>query len=87
MRWPSPAGGRLSGRGMADSAFARLRTAFTQWQARRRSHRRRVARAVWELRERYGAAAPGIARNSARAPVGNEGRRFWRQVARELAAT
>ena len=63
-----------------------LQGPLAQWLRRRRAQRRRLARAVWELEERYGAAAFGIARNSARAPVGDEGRRFWRQVARRLLA-
>ena len=54
-----------------------------QWLRRRFAHRRRLKRAVWELRERYGAAAFGIALASARAPAGSQ-RRFWRQVARRL---
>lgn len=60
--------------------------ALARWVQRRRARRRRIARAVWDLRERYGAAAYAIARNSARAPVGGESRRFWRQVARRLRA-
>jgi hypothetical protein len=37
-----------------------------------------------DMRERYGAAAYGIAQNSARARGGPEHRRFWRRVARQL---
>ena len=54
-----------------------------RWWRRRRAARRRVDYTVWDLRERYGAAACGIARASARAPAG-EGRRFWRKVVRKL---
>lgn len=57
---------------------------WRQWRRAREARRRRLARAAWELRERYGAAAYGIARNSARQPVGLDQRRFWRDVAREL---
>jgi hypothetical protein len=53
------------------------------WQ-RRRSRRRQIDYAVWDLRERYGEAAYGIARNSARQPIGLERRRFWRKVAMRL---
>ena len=53
------------------------------WLRRRRSERRALARAAWDLRERYGAAAYAIARNSARQPVG-VGRRFWHKVAEQL---
>ncbi len=62
-----------------------LGVALRQWLHRRRTERRRIARAVWDLNERYGAAAHRIARNSARAPIGRDGRRFWRRVARQLA--
>jgi len=68
----------------ADRGFASsLQGPLMQWLRRRLAHRRRLKRAVWELEERYGAAAFAIARNSARAPVGSQ-RRFWRQVARRL---
>ena len=65
--------------------FAGFKAVLSRWQRHRRNQRRRVARAAWELRERYGDAARTIARNSARAPIGQEGRLFWRQVARQLA--
>ena len=54
------------------------------WLGRRCEHRRRIDVAVIDMRERYGAAAYGIARNSARARGGREHRRFWRRVARQL---
>ncbi len=62
-----------------------VKDALQRWLRRRRAYRRRLAREAWDLRERYGAAAFGIARNSARAPVGFDGRRFWLQVAKRLA--
>ena len=65
---------------------ASLQGPLAQWLRRRRVYRRRLARAVWELEERYGPAAFGIALASARAPVGADGRRFWRRVARRLRA-
>jgi len=58
---------------------------LARWWHRRRIYRRELARAAWDLRERYGPAAPSIARNCARQPVGRERRRFWRNVAAELA--
>jgi hypothetical protein len=39
---------------------------------------------VWDLCERYGDAAYGIARSSAQQPIGFERRRFWRKVAMRL---
>jgi hypothetical protein len=54
------------------------------WRGRRFEFRRQVDVAVIDMRERYGAAAYGIARNSARARGGLEHRRFWRRVARQL---
>lgn len=39
---------------------------------------------VWDLRERYGQAAYGIARVSARQPIGIAERKFWRKVASRL---
>lgn len=65
---------------------AGLKAALQIWLRRRRAERRRIALAAWDLEERYGPAARHIARNSARAPIGREGRRFWRQVARRLPA-
>lgn len=54
------------------------------WWGRRFEYRRQVDVAVTDMRERYGAAAYGIARNSARARGGPDHRRFWRRVARQL---
>jgi hypothetical protein len=54
------------------------------WRCRRFAYRRQIDVAVMDMRERYGAAAYGIARNSARARGGPEHRRFWRRVARQL---
>ena len=54
------------------------------WRGRRCQYRRQIDVAVIDMRERYGAAAYGIARNSARACGGLEHRRFWRRVARQL---
>lgn len=54
------------------------------WWGRRFKYRRRIDVAVIDMRERYGAAAYGIARNSARASGGRGHRRFWRRVARQL---
>jgi hypothetical protein len=48
---------------------------------RRKAYRARIAHAEWDLTERYGAAAYGIARSSARQAVGHESRRFWSDVA------
>jgi hypothetical protein len=62
------------------SVLARIREAVLRWLRHRRGYRRRIARAAWDLRERYGEAAYRIARNSARAPTGAE-RRFWLDVA------
>jgi hypothetical protein len=53
------------------------------WWWRRLAHRREIELAVLDMRDRYGAAAAGIARNCARRG-GTEQRRFWRRVARRL---
>jgi hypothetical protein len=50
---------------------------------RRRFHRARLAHTLWDLRERYGPAAPAIAQSSARRAAGLE-RRFWIKVAARL---
>lgn len=54
------------------------------WWWRRIAQRRQVALAVVDMHDRYGAAAYGIARNSARAGGGASHRRFWKKVARRL---
>jgi hypothetical protein len=46
--------------------------------------RQQIELAVIDMRDRYGAAAYAIARNSARARGGAEHRRFWNRVARQL---
>jgi hypothetical protein len=56
-----------------------------RWWRRRRIMKLEIAHAVWDLRERYGDAAYGIAQNSALQIVGFERRRFWRQVAAEIS--
>ena len=56
---------------------------FKLWWWRRLAHRREIELAVLDMRDRYGAAAAGIARNCARRG-GAEQRQFWRQVARRL---
>lgn len=57
---------------------------LARWWRRRQADRKRIDYAVWDLRERYGAAAYCIARASARAPVGHERRQFWSKVAKRL---
>ena len=74
------AGGTLA----QDDTPARRPGVLARWWRRRRASRRRVDHAVWELRERYGEAAAGIAQASARAPGGFARRRFWRKVAAKL---
>ena len=54
------------------------------WWGRRYAYRRQIELAVIDMHDRYGAAAYGIARNSARARGGAEHRRFWSSVARRL---
>jgi hypothetical protein len=54
------------------------------WWIRRFEYRQQIELAVIDMNDRYGAAAYGIARNSARARGGAEHRRFWRLVARRL---
>jgi hypothetical protein len=54
-------------------------------QSRRKTHRILVAREADRLLEQYGAAAQSIARGSSYQIVGFERRRFWRDVATELA--
>src|SRR5262249_43079410 len=54
------------------------------WWGRRFEYRQRIERAVIDMHDRYGAAAYGIARNSARARGGAEHRRVWSLVARRL---
>jgi hypothetical protein len=57
--------------------------ALTLWWWRRLARRRQIAAAVLDLHDRYGGAAHGIARNTARRGAYGE-RRFWRRVARKL---
>ncbi len=57
---------------------------LARWWRRGRANRRNIDHAVWDLRERYGDAAAGIARASAQAPSGFMRRRFWRKVAVKL---
>ncbi len=54
------------------------------WWGRRFAYRQQIELAVIDMRDRYGAAAYAIARNSARARGGAEHRRFWNRVARQL---
>jgi hypothetical protein len=54
------------------------------WWGRRFEYRQQIELAVTDMYDRYGAAAYGIARNSARAPGGIDHRRFWKRVARRL---
>ena len=57
---------------------------LAKWWGRRFEYRRKIKLAVRDLHDRYGAAAYGIARNSARARGGAEHQRFWSIVARRL---
>jgi hypothetical protein len=52
-----------------------------RWWGTHRAYRAQLAHAAWDLRERYGPAAYGIALNSARQPIGSQGRQFWDRVA------
>jgi hypothetical protein len=54
------------------------------WWGRRFEYRQQIELAVIDMYDRYGAAAYGIARNSALACGGAEHRRFWSLVARRL---
>jgi hypothetical protein len=54
------------------------------WWGRRFEYRQQIELAVTDMYDRYGAAAYGIAQNSARARGGAEHRRFWSLVARRL---
>jgi hypothetical protein len=75
----------LSTRSMAMHTGESQRSSWMAlWRGRRFEYRRRIDVAVIDMRERYGAAAYGIARNSAHARGGPEHRRFWRRVARQL---
>ena len=58
---------------------------LVRWWRKRRAYRREVAFAVWDLRERYGAAANAIARSSAAQTIIAERKRFWKKVAEQLA--
>ncbi len=58
---------------------------LVRWWRKRRAYRREVAFAVWDLRERYGAAANTIARSSAAQTIIAERKRFWEKVAAQLA--
>lgn len=73
----------VDGAGRSDTPVRRAGL-LARWLKRHRARRRRIAHAVWDLRERYGAAAHAIAQSSARQPVGAGERRFWRKVARRL---
>jgi hypothetical protein len=57
---------------------------LAKWWGRRFEYRRQIKLAVIDMHDRYGAAAYGIARNSARARGGADHRRFWSLVARRL---
>ena len=57
---------------------------LVRWWRKRRAYRREVAFAVWDLRERYGAAANAIARSSAAQTIIVERKRFWKKVAAQL---
>ena len=57
---------------------------LARWWGRRFEYRQQIELAVIDMYDRYGAAAYGIARNSARARGGPEHRRFWSLVARRL---
>ena len=70
--------------GLTDERPARQPGLLARWWRRRAAQRRKVDHAVWDLRERYGEAAYGIAMASARQPAGFERRRFWRKVAGKL---
>jgi hypothetical protein len=54
------------------------------WWGRRFEYRQQIELAVTDMHDQYGAAAYGIARNSACARGGAEHRRFWKLVARRL---
>lgn len=54
------------------------------WWGRRMAHRRQIELAVIDMYDRYGAAAHGIAHNSARACGSADHKRFWLQVAKTL---
>ncbi len=74
----------LPAQGAATPDFQRRPGMLARWLRRRRAQRRRIDHAVWDLRERYGEAAAGIALASSRAPGGFMVRRFWRKVAIRL---
>ena len=54
------------------------------WWWRILAHRRQIELAVIDMQDRYGAAAYGIACNSARARGGATHRRFWNRVAKKI---
>jgi hypothetical protein len=58
---------------------------LARWWEQRTAERRAIALTVLDMRERYGPAAYGIARNSAlRGGGGAPYRRFWQAVAARL---
>ena len=74
-----------SGRSPARNELAaRRRSLLARWWRRQRAERRRINFAVWDLHERYGQAAFGIAQNSALQPIGRAQQKFWRKVAVKL---
>jgi hypothetical protein len=76
-----PNGDRSMGIGTGDRQTSNW---LALWWGRRFEYRQRIKLAVIDMNDRYGAAAYGIARNSARARGGAEHRRFWSIVARRL---
>jgi hypothetical protein len=66
------------------TGHARHPGGIARWWERRQAERRAIALAALDMHERYGAAAYGIARNSALRGAGAQRRRFWRRVARRL---
>ena len=56
------------------------------WLAARHSRREMAAKNAADLLDRFGPAAPSIARNCAHQAVGPEERRLWAMVVREISS-
>jgi len=76
------AGFQLLGPAPADTRTVRQR--LGAWLAARQARRKLAAKNVADLLDRFGPAAPAIARNCARRAAGREERKLWAMVVRRI---